>query len=377
MASRLLGDLMDKQMPIYEIELWNRDGDRIADITRFCSHISWAEERNEAEELRFTLDLDAFEDYMERSGTDVVSNFREGQTEIKLRRNKQYLFGTQLFDAPISLNEDGSASIEVVATGYLNFLKDRYPDPTVAYTQVESVEIFYDLIRKAQAVAHGNYGLKIPTTGYYITGVKRDRTFEMYTSNTKLNMQRLTSLESGNFDFRVLADKTVMTYSQIGSPRTDFKLVVDRANFRSSISSARLNRSANGLYNQVIGIGSGFGADMMTSIQNDVPSQIEFGLRQTPEQFNEVSIQATLDENSRARLDRVKQLLRLPQVTVSGHDLPPSGIEVGDWIPVAFSGRKLLEDLSGVHRVERKETQLDENGFEKAVTFYFEKVDVQ
>lgn len=73
--------------PVYEIELWSKAGKRIADITKLCRNISWSEERNEAEELRFSMDLDAFEDYMiEKVGADPVSNFREGQTEIKLVR---------------------------------------------------------------------------------------------------------------------------------------------------------------------------------------------------------------------------------------------------------------------------------------------------
>lgn len=366
-------------LPRYEIELWSKAGKRIADITKLCKNISWSEERNEAEELRFNLDLDAFEDYMiNKAGADPVSNFREGQTEIKLKRDGQYLFGTQLFDAPIALEEDDSATISVVATGYLNFLKDRYPDPAIKYTQVEAVEIFYDLIRKAQAVPNGDYGLIIPTGGYYVTGVKRDREYGYYSSSTKLNMQRLTNLETGNFDFRILHDKTVKTYPSVGSLRSDFRLVFDRTNFKSSIKRARLNRSANGLYNEVIGLGSGFGADtgMNASFAPDIESQQEFGLRQLPVQFNEVSNLATLDENTQARLQRVKHLLRLPQITLTGNDLPATPIEVGDVIPVEMTGRRLIEDMSGFHRVERIETQLDENGFESAVTLYFEKMDV-
>lgn len=364
-------------LPKYEFELWTRTGQRIADITKLCQNVFMAEERNEAEELRFNLDLDAFEDYLiNKAGSDPVSNFREGQTEVKVKRDGQYKFGTQLYDAPIALNEDGSAIIEVQCTGYLNFLLFRYPNPAIKYSGVESVEIFYDLVRKAQEVTYGHYGLIIPTSGYYTTGVLRDRSYEYYTSSTKLNMQRLTNLETGNFDFRILADKTVMTYSQVGSPRTDFRLVFDRKNFRSSITRARLNRSANGLFNQVVGVGSGFGADMLTAIRNDIESQIEFGLRQLPVQFNEVSIQATLEENVQARLEKVKKLLRLPQITLSGNDMPATGIEVGDWIPIQMTGRRLIEDMTGVYRVERKETQLDENGFEKEVTLYFEKMEV-
>lgn len=366
---------MAKHLPKYRIELWTRTGQRIADITRFCQNISFSEERNEAEELRFKLNVDAFEAYLiNEAGSDPISNFREGQTEVKLRRDNEYLFGTQLYDASIDLNADGSVSANVVCTGYLNFLMARYPDPTVTYTQMESVLIFYDLIRRAQSVTNGNYGLKIPTSGYYVTGVKRDRSYEAYTSTTKLNMQRLTELESGNFDFKILADKTVMTYPSLGSPRTDFKLVFDRRNFRSSITSARLNRSASGLFNQIIGIGTGFGEDMMTSIQNDTASQVEFWLRQNPVQFNEVSVQATLNENAKAALARVKKLLRLPQITLSGNDMPENGIDVGDSIPIQMTGLRLIEDMSGVHRVERKETKLDENGFESDVTLYFEKV---
>lgn len=367
--------------PVYEIELWSKSGQRIADITKLCRNVSWSEERNEAEELRFNLDLDAFEDYMlNKVGADPVSNFREGQTEIKLVRKvgkvRTYKFGVQLFDAPIALEEDDSATIETVSTGYLNFLKDRYPNPAFKYVQIESVEIFFDLIRKAQAVPNGDYGLIVPTSGYYVTGVKRDREYEYYTSSVKLNGQRLTSLESGNFDFRILHDKTVMTYPSVGSPRTDFRLVFDRKNFRSSIKRARLNRSANGLYNQVIGLGSGLGADMMTSVKNHTESQLEFGLRQLPVQFNEVSKQTTLDENTAARLERVRYLLRLPQITLTGNDLPSTPIEVGDLIPVEMTGRRLIEDMSGFHRVERIETQLDDNGFESAVTLYFEKMEV-
>lgn len=369
--------------PIYEIELWSKYGQRIADITKLCRNISWSEERNEAEELRFNMDLDAFEDYMiNKVGADPVSNFREGQTEIKLIRKvgkvRTYMFGTQLFDAPISLDEDDSATISVVATGYLNLLKDRYPDPAFKYTQVEAVEIFYDLIRKAQAVPNGDYGLIIPTGGYYVTGAKRDREYGYYSSSTKLNMQRLTNLESGNFDFRILHDKTVMTYPSVGSPRSDFRLVFDRTNYRSSIKRARLNRSANGLFNQVIGLGSGFGADtgLNASFANDIESQQEFGLRQLPVQFNEVSNLDTLDENTQARLQRVKHLLRLPQFTLTGNDLPATPIDVGDLIPVQMTGRRLIEDMSGDHRVERTETQLDENGFVSAMTLYFEKMEV-
>jgi hypothetical protein len=358
----------------YEIELWTRTGVRIADITRLCQDISMVEERNEAEELRFNLDLDVFEKHMLAAGIDVVSNFREGQTEIKVKRRGEYLFGTQLYDASIFLDGTNAATINVIGFGYLNFLKDRYPDPAVSYTQVESVEIFYDLIRCAQSVDYGDYGLIIPEGGYYVTGKLRDRNFQQYTSGIKLNMQRLTDLVDGNFDFRVLPDKTVMTYPQVGSLRTDFRITYDRTNKRSTFMRAMVNRSVSGTYNSVIGLGTGFGDDILKSVKADVYSQMESGVRELPVQFNEVVEQSTLDENTQARLERVNQLLRLPQVTLSGANMPENRINVGDYVVVEFKGHRLLEDMTGVQRVERIETSLDGNLFEKSVTLYFEKV---
>ncbi|NHW45976.1 hypothetical protein HAV21_03565 [Paenarthrobacter sp. MSM-2-10-13] len=357
----------------YDVELWTKSGLRICEITHLVRNLYWTEERNEAESLQFSMDLDAFETYMiDKVGADPVSNFREGQTEIKIKENGEYLFGTQLYYAPFNITTD-AITISVQATGYLNFFKDRYPSPTQVYTGMESVEIFYDLIRKAQLATYGDYGIIIPASGYYVTGKVRDKSFETYTSSTKLNMQRLTNLVDGKFDFKILHDKTAMTYAQIGSPRTDFRLEFDRTNGRSTFDSATLNRGANNLYNQIHGLGSGFGKDQLTTTKSDIPSQNEFGLRELPVQFNEVSDEDTLDENAQARLDRVKQLLRMPQITLSGADMPTVRLEIGDIIPVKLTGRKLLEDMTGYYRIERKETHVDENHFQKAVTLYFEK----
>lgn len=357
------------------VELWTRTGTRIADITHLVRNYSATEERNEAEQLQFSMDLDAFEDYMvNKAGLDPVSNFREGQTEIKVKEFGQYKFGTQLQWAPINLNTDGSATISVNATGYLNFFNDRYPDPNVKYTNVETVEIWRDLIRKAQAVPYGNYGVTLPSSGYYVTGVTRDRTYERYTSSTKLNMQRLTVLKGSKFDFKILPDKAAMTYAAIGSPRTDFRIVVDRQNNRSNIDRAVLNRGATQLYNSVIGQGSGNGEEVLTWIETDADSANEFGLREHPALFNDVTVLNTLKQNTRATLDAHKRLVRMPQVTLSGADLPETPLEVGDLIYLKFAGRRLLEDSSDWHRIERIETQMDVNSFKSNVTLYFEKL---
>ena len=86
-----------------EVELWTRDGEPIADITPYVRNLSYSEERNEVETLDFSMDLDAFEDYMvNKAGLDPVSNFREGQTEIKIKEHGQYTLGFQLQYAPIN-----------------------------------------------------------------------------------------------------------------------------------------------------------------------------------------------------------------------------------------------------------------------------------
>lgn len=359
---------------VREIELWSRDGKRLADITPLCHNVFWHRERNEAEMLQFTLDLDAFEDYLiNKAALDPVSNFVEGQTEIKVKENGAYLFGTQLYYAPIYINNDAQSSltIPVQAVGYLNFFQDRYPDPAISYQQIESVDIARGLITQAQAVPYGDYGITLPGT-YYKTGVLRDRSFEPYTSSVKLNIQRLTSLVSGRFDFEFTWDKQFKTYERIGSPRPEVQIVFDRATKRSTIDSARLERGANNLYNQTIGLGSGFGADQLTSIKNDYDSQLAYGLRQEPYQFNDVSVQATLDDSTNTRLQSTKNLLRMPTITMTDADLPTVPLNIGDRVYVDLRGRRLLQDTSGVYQVEVIETKLDDNLF-GTHTYYFEK----
>lgn len=354
-----------------QVELWSRTGTPIADITHLVRNYYAVEERNEAEQLQFSMDLDAFEDYMLlKVGADPVSNFREGQTEIIVKEDGEFKFGTQLQWAPINLNKDGSATISVTATGYLNFFNDRYPDPTIPYTQIDPVEIARDLIRKAQTVTYGNYGVQLPSSGYYVTGKLRDRSYAQYTASTKLSIQRLTPLKGSEFDFKFLAGKQFMTYAAIGSPRSDFKIVYDRTSNRSTFDYATINRGASQLFNRIIGLGSGTGQETMTSIRTDVISANEYGLREDPFLNNDVSVQSTLNENTEARLARVKDLVRMPQVTLSEADLPEAPVSVGDIVTVQFKGRRLLEDASGSHRIERIETKRDINNFKSEVTIY-------
>lgn len=359
----------------YAVELWSRNGTRIADITHLLSSgFSYAEERNNAEDLSFSLNLDAFEDYLiDKVGADPVSNFREGQTEIKVRENGDYLFGTQLYYAPIDISPD-DLTLSIQATGYLNFYKDLYPAPGKRYDQVDGAEIAADLIRQAELMPNADHGVTIDPD-HYRTGVPRDREYGFFTSSVKLNVQRLTNLANGNFDFRIDADKVWRAYPAIGSPRSDFRVVLDRKHKHSTLDGGRLNRGANNLYNQIIGIGSGFGEDVLSTVQDDPLSQVEFGLRQKPVQFNEVSEMPTLVENTLAELERWKRLLRMPQVTLSGADLPATRIEIGDLIPLEFRGRRLLEDSSGIYRVERKVVTVDANHFIKSMTLYFDKTE--
>lgn len=355
-----------------EVELWSRDGVRLADITHLVRNYHAVEERNEAEQLQFSLDLDEFERYMiEDAGLDPVSNFRDGQTEIIVRENGKYRFGTQLQWAPINLNRDGSATVSVNAVGYLNFFNTRMPSPNIRYNQVEAVEIARDLIRKSQQVTlsrpglptlSGDHGIVLPTSGYYTTGIRRDREYREYTETVKLAIQRLTALKDGNFDFKFREGKEFMTYKAIGSPRTDFTITYDRTHNHSTFVEAVINRGSNQMNNYIIGMGSGNGEETITETVFDAHSINEFGLREGAHLFNNVSNRATLRENAEGRLKSLKDLIRLPQITLSGADLPETPLEVGDIVYTEYKGRRLLEDASGWSRIERMETTYDDRG---------------
>jgi hypothetical protein len=363
----------------YEIELWSQSGSRIADISALCSNRGYTLKRNDAETLTFTLDLFEFESYClsNLGGTDPHTLIAPYVTDVKLKRNGLYLFGTQVVDISFNLSPDSTAPgsararasfpVTVTCSGYLNLFKDRYITKT--YTATEATSIATDMLTTTQAQTNGSVGVT-NAVSQYATGVTRDRTYQR--DNVKQKLQELTTLVDGHFDFGFSWDKVFQTYSQIGARRTDISLIYGGP--LGNVAGLQLDRSGINLFNKVYGLGSGFGDDQLSSTQADSTSEINYYVREKIEQFNSVVDQGTLNQNTAAALALSKGILELPVITITGNEIPRSGnfIIPGDRIPLEVQEHTWLDNINGLFRVEQMDVTIDENDFESSIRLTFD-----
>lgn len=144
--------------PQYDIEVWTREGEFIADITKYItSELSITWKLNDIEELSFSVSLDKLElMYQERlSIVDLLTPYAH---DIRVRRNGNYIVGCQIVEANIRIDNEQIPTVQVKATGFLNIFKDQYiSEPMAGYTYPEMA---HKLINRAQ---HADCLIKNPT----------------------------------------------------------------------------------------------------------------------------------------------------------------------------------------------------------------------
>jgi hypothetical protein len=363
---------------LYEFEVWSATGSRIADISAYCFDRRYTRQRNEAETLTFSVNLFAFEAYCRDhlGGIDPSTIIAPYVTDIKVKRNGQYLFGAQVIDVSFDLKNSGAGNgvnptdyrVTITCTGYLNLFKDRYVTKT--YSGMEATSIASDLLTTTQAQTNGSVGVTIGSS--YATGITRDRTYQR--DNVKLKIQELTQLQDGNFDFDFTWDKQFRAYEQIGARRTDIQFIYGGP--LGNVAGFQLGRSAINLYNKVYGIGSGFGADQLQSTQVDTVSQLKYYVRENIVQFNSVILQPTLDQNTLGAVALSKDILELPKITVTGKEIRGTFLGVGDRIPLKVNDHPWLANIDGLYRIEKMDVTIDENDFESAIDLTFDSYGV-
>lgn len=367
---------------LYTFELWSSSGIRIADISALCQNRKYTLERNEAEILTFDVDLYAFEAFCAGMSVDPHVLITPYQTDVKVKRNGVYLFGTQVVAITFDLaadfsraNESGTGGkqttldqkVTITCQGYLNLFKDRYI--SITYTAQDACFIAGDLLTQTQAIANGSVGVTLDPS-LYLTGVNRDRTY--IRQNIKAELQNLTQLVDGRFDFNFDSNKQFHTYAQIGNNRTDIGFAYGGGG--SNIIGFYLDRNAASLFNEIIGLGSGTGGSALISTQDDTTSQLAYYLRQDIKQYNSVTIQSELDQNSKADLALEKDLLELPQITITGKELQKVNtfLTPGDRIPISVVSHPWLSNINGIYRIEKMVVTIDENDFESEINLYFD-----
>lgn len=322
----------------------------VGDISRLAQNRNYTIKRNDREELSFSLDLRAFERYCEQVGSQPVEILEAYVTDVRVKRNGQYLFGVQVVDMEYSFAEAG-ATVAVKCSGFLDLLMDRYV--TKLYTATDGAVIARDLIAETQAVM-GSFGIEPGVS--QDSGVLRDRTY--VDQNVKDAIINLTNLIDGNFDFRFTADRKFETYLSMGAIRDSVKFT-----YPYNIKSMTVPRTALNLYNYVIALGSGFGEETLRSEAGDTASRLNYGTRQKIISFNSTTDQQTLDQQSVSAVLLMKDLVVMPKLKVSGEFCDLNVVWVGDRIPVETQDYPSLP-LSGLYRIEQISVSLDQNDAE-------------
>lgn len=336
----------------YELELWI-NGVQVGDISRLAKNRRFVMRRNASEDLSFSMNLGAFEAYCERAGRSPLATLEPYVTDVRLKRNGKYLMGAEVVELQYNLAE-GEITVEVRANGFLDLFKDRYI--TKNYTGVESTAIFRDAITTTQSGDTSNdFGVTQGTVQETV-GVNRDRV--LVDQNVRDLLVNLTALVDGNFDFRFNYDRSFEIFQQIGSNRPNYKFT-----YPYNIKGGTVPRSALNLYNYVIGLGSGFGEEALRTIQRSPESRANYKTRQRIVTFNSVTELATLEENSSAYLERVKEILMLPSIKTSGEFCDLNIIGVGDRVPIEIQGHAALP-LDSTYRIEQIDCSLDDNDAE-------------
>lgn len=350
--------------PKYEVELFSRSGVLIADISRYVKNLSFSMQRNEAEQLSFTINLDAFESNADAVGSNPLGMLGPYQTDIKIKRNGTYLFGAHVGYLTTNLGEIEN-TIEIRAFGYLNLLIDRFVTKT--YTATDGVDIAWDLINETQTQDNGDMGMT--QDAQQTTSPPRDRTYVR--QNVKEAVLGLGILEN-SFDVKFTPDREFQTYAMLGSDQSATLEFV----YPGNIVAVEVPRDGLSLFNKIYGLGSGFGDEALTSTQRDEDSQLNYGVHERISTYNSIKDATELDETTLNELDFRKDLLEIPQMTVSGEDFDLDLYGVGDRVTVRVDGHPFLATINGVYRIEKIDVTVDENESE-TIRLSFDNLDVE
>lgn len=354
-------------MAHYEIEIWNKDGQPLADIRQYCSGLSWSKTLNGSETLTFSIDLNRFEKLLTDLGfaNDPFGFFEVGRCDVRVKRNGQYLIGTNVYRFTYSTN-DPSVQVVVECVGYLNFYKTQYV--TADFNQIAQNQILWSVINQCNQKPGGDFGVRRGThTGAV---VKRNRHYKR--KEVASLIQQMSNV-IGGCDFDFTPDKKFNTYEAKGVYRPSIVLYYgDGGNIQSFSFSRSIEKVANYIY----ALGSGNGEDTVEYDSEDEDSENYLYRRERVLTWNSVSLDETITEHSKAALHALKDIIEIPSVTVRNDFLDLNSVDVGDTIIVNLASNLMLKHIHGSYRIETITCNVDENDSE-SVTLSFDNLDIE
>lgn len=133
----------------YTIEVWDINNVFVADISHLvATSLRINRKLNDVDEISFAIDLVQFEKLCESIGARPINIIEPYRTDIKIRRNGEYLVGAHVVRTNVNFNSQDTNKLEVSCTGYLNHFKDRLM--TKVYQNRTYAQIARELITNTQ-----------------------------------------------------------------------------------------------------------------------------------------------------------------------------------------------------------------------------------
>lgn len=351
-------------MAKYEVLVYSKDGLPMGNIFALCKNFQWQKVRNDAGSVSFDLNLEQYESYIEEIGfgDDPFAFMETGRNDIRVKRNGQWLIGTNVIKFDYSVDEN-AVMMKVQCTGYLNYYKKRYID--IDYDDTPQEEIMWGVIEACNAKYGGDYGI---TQGTHVgQSILRDR--HQVRKEVKSFLQQMSQVRAG-VDFEITADKKLNTFIAQGAYRPDIRLT-----YPGNISSFGFSRSVENVSNFIYGVGSGNGEDAVQAESEDTASEDYLYRREQIASYNSVIEEGTLQQNIDALKHYTKDPIELPTISVQINTLDLSVVGIGDTIPIQLRGNKSLAHIDGFYRIESITCNVNDQG-DEFVDLTFDDLDI-
>ncbi|MGW5074077.1 hypothetical protein [Rhodococcus sp. NPDC004095] len=352
----------------YSIEFWDKHGNQLADYSGRAYNRRVTLSRNRPDEIKFSLDLNNFEEHCRKAHTDPRQILKTASTEVRVRRLGSYLAGGQLVYAEAVIDAN-SQRIDCVVYGFLWLFGKRYTGESNAGQVLEvhttangnaksRKDLAWYLINTSQSLTNGGFGITRGLTGGSAT------TYDKQYSRTNLRnaLENMTELSTEPIDIEITHDKVFNTYAQIGSNRPDIVF-----EWPYNILTLNAPDDATDISNEVIGIGSG-AADgtQAVAVAEDLISQTDYELRQEVLQTNGTdNSDGGITDAAEAHRDAKSRPIRVPKFTVDGNKPPfVTDYRIGDRVSVKVNNHPYLADINGTYRIEKLTLEIDDNDSE-------------
>ncbi|MFI2837536.1 hypothetical protein [Mycolicibacterium sp. PDY-3] len=357
----------------YTIELWTRAGTLLADLGTKPRNRVLVQSRNEPDDLSFDMDLVEFERYCDRAGVDPKELLIVNSVEVRIKRHRKYLSGGQLVYRNVSITANEN-TLTCRVFGFLQLFAKRYTGESTAglvsdvYSTSDGTadlsrkDLAWALINQSQNLANGSFGITIgPNQAGNTTTYQKNYS----RTNIKDALQGLTTVEAGAIDIEFTHDKKFNTYDYMGSDRPDIVF-----EYPGNITSIDVPEDGTDMTNEAIGIGRGAADGTQTiAVEADLASQAQYRLRQDTINSNGTdNSDGGITDDAKAEIQSASLPLRVPSLVVDGNFAPfVTDYGIGDRVRVKVSGYKLVDNINGMYRIERRTIRIDENDNEEVI----------